>query len=175
MALDDTLTAAKEKQRYYIEKKWTFTFGGRFITLKDEAEKIVRWLDRFKAVGDIASNVDPVHVGLPWAGIRLLLEVRPEFLDVSRWRDFSHYIIGRYIGEGPNGGSLSWMRDQLIYGESTQGLYGFPAHLTDNIDANELRDRCDRTICPYSSISSSSDCYLSEIDNLPCVHGLLDH
>ncbi|KAL8907866.1 MAG: hypothetical protein Q9171_005691 [Xanthocarpia ochracea] len=74
VALDDTLTAAKEKQRCCIEKRWTFTFGGRFITLKDEAEKIVGWLDRFKAVGDIASNADPVHVGLPWAGIRLLLE-----------------------------------------------------------------------------------------------------
>jgi len=26
-------------------------------------------------VGDVASNVDPMYVGLPWAGIRLLLEV----------------------------------------------------------------------------------------------------
>ena len=26
-------------------------------------------------MGDIASNVDPVYAGLPWAGIRLLLEV----------------------------------------------------------------------------------------------------
>ena len=90
MALDDALTAAKEKQRCCIEKKWTCTFGGRSITLKDEAEKILGWLDRFKAVGDIAANADPVHAGLPWAGIRLLLEVRPDPLDVSRWRDFPH-------------------------------------------------------------------------------------
>lgn len=76
VALDDAWTAAKEKQRCCIEKRWTFTFGGRSIILKDEAEKIVRWLDRFKAVGDIAANADPVHTGLPWAGIRLLLEVR---------------------------------------------------------------------------------------------------
>ncbi|KAL8942223.1 MAG: hypothetical protein Q9211_001490 [Gyalolechia sp. 1 TL-2023] len=74
MALDDALRAAKEKQRYCVEKKWTFTFGGRSITLNDEAEKIIGWLDRFKAVGDIAANADPVHAGLPWAGIRLLLE-----------------------------------------------------------------------------------------------------
>lgn len=35
----------------------------------------MKWLDRLKQVGDIASNADPVHVGLPWAGIRVLLEV----------------------------------------------------------------------------------------------------
>jgi hypothetical protein len=35
----------------------------------------VKWLDRFKQVGDVASNADPVHVGLPWAGIRVLLDV----------------------------------------------------------------------------------------------------
>ncbi|KAI4086596.1 MAG: hypothetical protein LQ339_009019 [Xanthoria mediterranea] len=92
VALDDALTAAKEKQRCCIEKKWIFTFGGRSITLKDEAEKIVGWLDRFKAVGDIAANADPVHAGLPWAGIRLLLEARPDPLDVSCWRDFTHIL-----------------------------------------------------------------------------------
>jgi hypothetical protein len=33
-------------------------------------EKVVRLLDMFKAVGDVVANVDPVHVGLLWAGIR---------------------------------------------------------------------------------------------------------
>lgn len=138
MALDDALRAAKQKQRCCNKKKWTLTFGGRTITLKDEAEKIIGWLDRFKAVGDIAANADPVHVGLPWAGIRLLLEVRPDPLHDSRWHDSQPHITGRHIGEEPNGGALSWMRDQLIHGESTQGLYGFSAHLADNINAEEL-------------------------------------
>jgi ankyrin repeat domain-containing protein 50 len=35
----------------------------------------VKWLDRFKQAGDVASNADPVHLGFPWAGIRVLLEV----------------------------------------------------------------------------------------------------
>lgn len=35
----------------------------------------MKGLDRFKQVGDVASNADPVHVGLSWARIRLLLEV----------------------------------------------------------------------------------------------------
>lgn len=77
LAFDQAFVAAKEKQRYCIEKRWKFTFGRRTVDLKEEADKVVGWLDRFKAVGDIVPNVDPMHVGLPWAGIRLLLEVKP--------------------------------------------------------------------------------------------------
>ena len=70
------IAAAKVKQQRCIERRWTFTFAGREVTLKDEADKVVHWLNRFKSVGDIVVNVDPMHAGLPWAGIRLLLEVR---------------------------------------------------------------------------------------------------
>ena len=76
LALEQALTAAKEKQRCCIEKRWTFTFTGRTVVVKEEADKVVGWLNRFTAVGDVVANVDPVHVGLPWAGIRLLLEVK---------------------------------------------------------------------------------------------------
>jgi hypothetical protein len=47
----------------------------RNIILRDVAEKIVFWLDKFKEVGDVAVNFDPVHAALPWAGVRLLLQV----------------------------------------------------------------------------------------------------
>lgn len=43
--------------------------------LRDQADKIIHWIDRFKAVGDVAVNADPIHAGLPWASLRLLLEV----------------------------------------------------------------------------------------------------
>lgn len=76
LAPEQALTAAKKKQRYCIEKRWTLIFTGRTVVVKEEADKVVGWLNRFKAVGDIITNVDPMHVGLPWAGIRLLLEVK---------------------------------------------------------------------------------------------------
>ena len=76
LALDQALTAAKEKQRYCIEKRWTFIFGGRTVVLKEKADKVVGCLKRFAVFRDIVANVDPVHMGLPWAGIRLLLEVK---------------------------------------------------------------------------------------------------
>ncbi|OAP55758.1 hypothetical protein AYL99_09910 [Fonsecaea erecta] len=68
------LTAARQKQTICQSKRWTVAFRGHTVVLREKADNIVKWLDRFKQVGDIVSNVDPVHVGLPWAGIRLLLE-----------------------------------------------------------------------------------------------------
>ena len=68
--------AAKDKQRLCESKRWVFTFRGHTLRLGDEADKVVRWLDRFKQLGDIAANADPIHAGLPWAGIRFLLEVQ---------------------------------------------------------------------------------------------------
>ena len=93
LALENALTATKEKQRCCIEKRWTFTLAGRSVTLREEAEKVVRWLNRFKSVGDIAINVDPVHVGLPWAGIRLLLEVLLGFQILKLKSD--SYVLNR--------------------------------------------------------------------------------
>ena len=74
-ALGDALKAAQKQQKVCDDKRWTFTIRGRHVMLREEADKVIVWLDRFKAVGDIAVNADPIHAGLPWAGIRLLLEV----------------------------------------------------------------------------------------------------
>ena len=74
-ALKQAVAAAKEKQRCCLEERWKIALAGKEFILKEKANKIVRWLNRFKDVGDVAAAADPVHAGLPWAGIRLLLEV----------------------------------------------------------------------------------------------------
>lgn len=38
--------------------------------------EIITWTQKFVALGDIISQVDPVHIGLPWAGVRAILIVR---------------------------------------------------------------------------------------------------
>jgi hypothetical protein len=75
-ALRVAFNAAQDKQMLCEDKRWTFTFRGHTVRLRDETDNVMLWLDRFKQVGDIAANVDPIHAGLPWAGIRLLLQVR---------------------------------------------------------------------------------------------------
>lgn len=45
------------------------------MILRDVLDKIVRWIDIFKQVGDVAVQYDPAHAALPWAGIRFILQV----------------------------------------------------------------------------------------------------
>lgn len=78
-AVRDALKAAQEKREICKKKSWTFSFRGHIVKLREEADRIIFWLERFKQVGDVAVNADLIHAGLPWAGIRLLLEVREDY------------------------------------------------------------------------------------------------
>ena len=69
-----TLTRIKQKQ--CEEKAFKFQFQGQDIILRDVAEKIIVFLNKFKTIGDVAVSFDPVHAALPWAGVRFLLQVR---------------------------------------------------------------------------------------------------
>jgi hypothetical protein len=37
--------------------------------------KLLSWMDKFKEIGDIIVQFDPVHAALPWAAVRFLLKV----------------------------------------------------------------------------------------------------
>ena len=45
------------------------------IVLQVVGMKILRWVDKFKQIGDTIVQYDPVHAALPWAGFRFLLQV----------------------------------------------------------------------------------------------------
>ncbi|XMA14663.1 hypothetical protein WAI453_007454 [Rhynchosporium graminicola] len=57
-------------------KAYNFKIGSKAIDARDAVGKIVKWLNKFKAVGDTIVQFDQVHAALPWAAFRLLLEVR---------------------------------------------------------------------------------------------------
>ncbi|KAK1849751.1 ankyrin repeat protein [Colletotrichum chrysophilum] len=70
------LELVQEKKQRYMERRWKFKLSnGEVIVIRDLFEKVVGWLQKFKEVGDIAVQYDPVHAALPWAGVRLLLQV----------------------------------------------------------------------------------------------------
>jgi hypothetical protein len=75
VAFDEVHTRARVLQQRCKIKRWSWNYKGRQVYLADQVDKVVRLLDKFKPVGDLIANVDPVHVGLPWAGIRAILEV----------------------------------------------------------------------------------------------------
>jgi hypothetical protein len=74
-AFDEVHTRARLLQQRCKIKRWSWNYKGRQVYLADQVDKVVRLLDKFKAVGDVVANVNPVYVGLPWAGIRAILEV----------------------------------------------------------------------------------------------------
>ena len=72
--LGQFVASAKEDS---IKKRWRFRRpgGGQTVILRDLFSKIVVWIDRFREIGDVAVQYDPVHAALPWAGVRFLLQV----------------------------------------------------------------------------------------------------
>ena len=54
---------------------WKVKFRGEEVVLRDVGMKILRWVDKFKQIGDTIVQFDPVHAALPWAGFRFLLQV----------------------------------------------------------------------------------------------------
>ena len=67
--------AALAKQLYVEKKAWKMEVNGRQVILRDVAGKILVWLNKFKEVGDVATQFDPVHAALPWAAVRFALQV----------------------------------------------------------------------------------------------------
>lgn len=75
-AFDEVHARATQLQQDLECKRLSWNYKGRQVYLFEQADKVVRLLDKFKAVGDVIASVDPIHIGLPWAGVRAILEVR---------------------------------------------------------------------------------------------------
>nr|POF13761.1 vegetative incompatibility protein het-e-1 [Quercus suber] len=88
ITITQAYTAVLGHKRACEAKRWQWTFRGRTIVLREEADKVISWLNRFKSVVDVAANADAIHVGLPWTGIRILLELigcKQMFDDHDEW------------------------------------------------------------------------------------------
>jgi hypothetical protein len=76
-ALNAAHQAARDKQAACRGTPFVWRLGKHSVELRDIANRVVKWLDRFKSVLDVAVSADPIHAALPWAGVRVLLEGRP--------------------------------------------------------------------------------------------------
>lgn len=76
LAVQKAYDTAEQRRKECEQKKWRWTYNGREVVLRDKADRVVRWIDRFKFAGDISSNIAPLYFGLPWVGVRIILEVR---------------------------------------------------------------------------------------------------
>ena len=78
--LDDVLAAVEKGKRTCLEKRWKYRKEGHDIIIRDKLEKVVTWVNKIKEVGDTVVQYDPGHAALPWAGVRLILQVSTRYI-----------------------------------------------------------------------------------------------
>ena len=73
--LAQVLRTAREKRQLCLQNRWKLKKpSGEVVVLRDLMEKIISWLDTFKAIGDVAMQYDTAHASLAWASVRFLLQ-----------------------------------------------------------------------------------------------------
>lgn len=75
--IDGLISQAEEKHEE-LEKnrhKWSVKAGKHKLELRPLFDSMIKWLDKFKGIGDLVSSFDPVHAALPWAAFRFVLQV----------------------------------------------------------------------------------------------------
>ena len=76
LVLEDLLKVVAQKKEVCDRKKWRYTrANGQVVEVREVLDKVVDRVKQFRDIGDEAVQFDPVHAALPWAGVRLLLQV----------------------------------------------------------------------------------------------------
>ncbi|KAF4344015.1 hypothetical protein FBEOM_2059 [Fusarium beomiforme] len=105
------LDAAENRKAASLRKRWKFKrSNGEVVVVRDLLEKIAKWIDCFKAVGDTAVQFDASTALLPWAAVRLLLQVTVNDVQqygamvqdievvsriIARYKEFEKLHLGR--------------------------------------------------------------------------------
>ena len=66
-----------KKQKSRMEQRqWALPFRvrGREVKIRDQLDIVLKGLQMFKDFGTVLSNMDPVHIGIPWAGVNIILQ-----------------------------------------------------------------------------------------------------
>jgi hypothetical protein len=58
------------------QKQWVLQWDQKSIVVRDQVERIVNLIQTFSKLGTTIAQFDPVHVGIPWAGVCAILTVR---------------------------------------------------------------------------------------------------
>ncbi|KAM5344740.1 hypothetical protein ACJ41O_010602 [Fusarium nematophilum] len=74
--IDQLIALTNQKQIEFEAKRSKFEvrLGSRRWELRKYFDNIVKWLDKFKTIGDVAASSDPLDATLPWAAFRLVLQ-----------------------------------------------------------------------------------------------------
>jgi len=73
--LQKLIAIAKQAEEQNAGKQFKLKCGEKEIDVREKAEGFVGCLNKFKEIGDIMVQYNPVHAALPWAGVRFILMV----------------------------------------------------------------------------------------------------
>jgi hypothetical protein len=74
-AIAEAYTYADELQHLCAKTRLSWNYKAQQTCLLDQVNKIVHFLDKIKSARDIVADVNPAYAGLPWAEVRVILEV----------------------------------------------------------------------------------------------------
>ncbi|KAI8213675.1 hypothetical protein K4K54_001049 [Colletotrichum sp. SAR 10_86] len=74
--IDELISEAHKKQEELEKGRHNFILkaGKHKLELRLVFENMIKWIDKFKGIGDVVSSFDPVHAALPWAAFRFVLQ-----------------------------------------------------------------------------------------------------
>ena len=82
------------------ERRWKLIFGEKEIVLYSQFNKIIKFVQAFKDVTTSAAGLDPVHAGLPLAGLFLLMQLvvadTDQYTSMVAGVEEVSWIINRY-------------------------------------------------------------------------------
>ena len=78
--IDSLTTTVSQLQQQINSERWKVKLGHRELDLRHVLDSIVSWVKKFIAIGDMAVQYDPAHAALPWAALRLVLQVHTSIL-----------------------------------------------------------------------------------------------
>ena len=92
--LQNLFTIAKQAEEKTLAKRFKLKWGDDEIDVQEKVKGFVGWLNKFKEIGDIVVQYDPVHAALPWAGVRFILMVcNPLNSSAQLYELFYNYMI----------------------------------------------------------------------------------
>ena len=76
-ALQGIAEIVERKKDATLQKQWQIKRGSKEpIVIREKLMKILSSVNKFKEIGDVFVQYDPVHAAIPWAAVRFILQVR---------------------------------------------------------------------------------------------------
>ena len=84
---DILLEKIQEKREECVKRHWTLYTNskGEKIKIRDVLDKVSNSIKIFRDIGDVAIQYDVGHASLPWAAVRLFLQVSGHLCVIMTW------------------------------------------------------------------------------------------